>query len=697
MILLGKLKLNYFGRFQNREIELKPGINLIYGENEAGKSTIHTFIKGMLFGIERMRGRGAASKEDLYTRYLPWDYPGAFGGSMDLMIGDKEYRLQRSFHANDKSFNVLELATGREVKLKEGLISELIPGLSESAFKNTVSIEQLKARTDSELALQVRNYIANLSIAKSKEVNVAKAVSYLTEQKKLWEPSQNTTVLKALQSKIDDGMEKEERMDGLTLRLKELLGNQQQLREQQEAAAVSVDCEEADRMEELPAIMEKYRNHQEMCRRMEQLEEQNKGVQEQIAELNKEQISTRLIGEDIARAKQLQQELQQQEALGLELESKAAGDNAADLRNRVIGLTLPVLTAVITILFTGFTLSGILTGSILIGLGLAAFWVLNQKIRKKQKIQKETQEQRLQRREAADSALNELFQKYRVGDLEQLIGIQEAAVKNYYSLENALQKKSEYDQRIKELEDEKELIYESIMKYIQLYFPVEELEPDTMQRLQEVIRSRKQKNADKLSVIKNKYESCSLEIEKLRWEIAALEENEKQLLRSRERYQEAVSNQREGAAELEAIKLALSTIQELSTEIHDSFGQQLNQRVSEVISEVTGERYQDLKVDEKLGVKVGWSGSYVLLERLSAGTMDQVYFALRLAVAELLLGTEVPLLLDDSFSLYDETRIKAALQQISDRNQVILFTCHKREQQLLDELGLSYNYINLSA
>ena len=52
-MLITRLKVNYFGKFSDKEIELKPGINLIYGENEAGKSTLHAFIRGMLFGIER--------------------------------------------------------------------------------------------------------------------------------------------------------------------------------------------------------------------------------------------------------------------------------------------------------------------------------------------------------------------------------------------------------------------------------------------------------------------------------------------------------------------------------------------------------------------------------------------------------------------------------------------------------------------
>jgi len=120
-VLITRLKLDYFGKFSGREIELKPGINIIYGENEAGKSTLHAFIKGMLFGIERLKGRGAASKEDIYTRYLPWDYPGAYGGQMDIRVGEKSYRLQRSFHANDRYFTITDMETGREVKLRRAI------------------------------------------------------------------------------------------------------------------------------------------------------------------------------------------------------------------------------------------------------------------------------------------------------------------------------------------------------------------------------------------------------------------------------------------------------------------------------------------------------------------------------------------------------------------------------------------------
>ena len=696
-MLLTKLKLNYFGRFQNREIDLKPGINLIYGENEAGKSTIHTFIKGMLFGIERMRGRGAATKEDIYTRYLPWDYPGAFGGSLDLLVGDKEYRLQRSFHANDKSFLILELSTGREVKLKEGLISEIIPGLTESAFKNTISIEQRKAQTDSELAAQVRNYIANLSIAKSQEVNVAKAVSLLTEQKKQLEPSQNLSMLKSLQAEIKDGLDKEERMDELTLRLKELLAKELQLKTQQETTIASIDNEESKRMEQLPAILEKYRSYQELSKQVKQAELQYQEKREKISQWEKEQFSKGELKEDIKRAEQLHLKLLEIEKFELELQRESDLQHRAGKKTRFISLIPAILIAILVVAFTGLEPAAILVAIVLLCVGLAMDRLLDKNNRKGLQNLKIKEDEIMQQRAEAQTEIDNILKKYQATHPEQLAQKQEEVLKNYYALDHARQQQKEWEQRLKELEYNKDLLYETIMKYLQNFIREEELTDSSLQKLQGEIRIRKQGTLERLAEINNQCENCRLGIEKLRWEVSTLEGNEEKLLKNQENYNELERRIKENTIELEAIKLALSTIQELSIDIHDSFGQQLNQAVSKVISEVTDQKYQDLKVDEKLEVKVGWNGNYVFLERLSAGTIDQVYFALRLAVADLLLGgDEVPLLLDDSFALYDEPRVKATLEWIAQRKQIILFTCHKREKLLLEELGLPYHLIDLS-
>lgn len=696
-MLLKRLKINYFGRFNNKEIELKPGINLICGDNEAGKSTIHTFIKGMLFGIERLRGRGAASKEDLYTRYLPWEYPGAFGGSMDIKVDGKEYRLQRSFHANDKSFTIIDLSTGREIKLREGQINELIPGLTESTFKNTISIEQLKAQTDSELATQVRNYIANLSVARSKEVNVTKALSYLNDQRKQLEPTQNQTQLKSLQAEIEEGIARETRMDQLTLQLRELVLEEQRLQQEKERLSDELNNEAARRMEQLPAILEKYKVYQGMDNQLTQLDKQIDEIKYRVIESEAKLKMLEQLKKDRRSAEMIRSSLHELEKQEYDLSQQEQTVRQDGRRVPYYSILPTLMIAVLTAALTGFQWFGIAISALCILIGMGGYIYLNRRIKKRLQELLHSHAQLKKQQTDQQNDIMDTLTRYQVSSPEALADKQEELLRGFYSIEHAREQQQEIEQRKNELMDNKDSIYDTIMTYLRYFIPVEELTLATMQRITEELRLRRQETQSRQNELNKQYDAIHYQIEKLRWEISSLEDNEEQLLRNQKKLEQLLQQQAEGATELEAIKLALTSIQELSAEIHDSFGQELNQAVSKVIDEVTDHKYKDLKIDEKLEVKVGWNGSYILLERLSAGTIDQVYFALRLAVADLLLGKdEVPLLLDDSFAMYDDNRVKTALTEASKRRQLVLFTCHKREQKLLEELKIPYHLVQLS-
>lgn len=82
-----ELYLKNFGKFSEKKIVLDDGINLFYGENESGKTTIHTFIKSMLFGMERARGRAAG--HDAFSLYEPWDHPNYYAGTIKFESGGK--------------------------------------------------------------------------------------------------------------------------------------------------------------------------------------------------------------------------------------------------------------------------------------------------------------------------------------------------------------------------------------------------------------------------------------------------------------------------------------------------------------------------------------------------------------------------------------------------------------------------------
>lgn len=151
---------------------------------------------------------------------------------------------------------------------------------------------------------------------------------------------------------------------------------------------------------------------------------------------------------------------------------------------------------------------------------------------------------------------------------------------------------------------------------------------------------------------------------------------------------------------LEVIDLTKNMLAESFQELQGSFGPLLNEKVGRILSGITGGRYDHVKVDENYQVTIRdqHSGDKVV-DYFSNGTLDQVYFALRLGIVELVFGNEIkfPLILDDSFVQYDDRRLAAVLEFLVDyaqNHQVLLFTCHKREAQLLQ--GKDFTYLKLA-
>ena len=72
-MVIRRLKIKNFSKIRDKDMELSPGINVLYGENESGKTTTHTFIRSMFYGVRRLRGK--ASQNDTYThkgKVRPW-------------------------------------------------------------------------------------------------------------------------------------------------------------------------------------------------------------------------------------------------------------------------------------------------------------------------------------------------------------------------------------------------------------------------------------------------------------------------------------------------------------------------------------------------------------------------------------------------------------------------------------------------
>ena len=125
-----ELILKNFGKFTNKQILLTDGINIIYGENESGKTTLHTFLKGMLFGMERKRGRAAAT--DTFRTYEPWENPNFYAGILRFTCGGRKFLLERNFDRYAKGGSLICEDDGEELSLEHGDLEVLLGGMTES-------------------------------------------------------------------------------------------------------------------------------------------------------------------------------------------------------------------------------------------------------------------------------------------------------------------------------------------------------------------------------------------------------------------------------------------------------------------------------------------------------------------------------------------------------------------------------------
>lgn len=181
-MIIKRLTIKNFGKIHDRTLELSPGINVLYGENESGKTTIHTFIKSMFYGITRQRGK--AARNDAYTTYEPWENPGEYGGILWFECGEKNYRLTRNFCKGTPFHELLCESTGALVNAEKGALEEVLGGVSEAVYDNTVSVGQLKSVTGQDLVRELQNYMASYQGTGDSSIDLGRAAQMLKMSRK---------------------------------------------------------------------------------------------------------------------------------------------------------------------------------------------------------------------------------------------------------------------------------------------------------------------------------------------------------------------------------------------------------------------------------------------------------------------------------------------------------------------------------
>ena len=177
---INKLNLRAFGKFTYKRIYLGNKFNIIYGENEAGKSTVHNFIEAMLYGYDE-DDMGEAK----YDKYKPWNSM-LYKGSLDMNnnIGEK-YHVSKDFSLGTTQVFKRDSNEKKEPEIIEEIScpGEYFFNINKVSFCNTVSVRQLGNKTEKELAYELKNKIKNLSKTRDESISMDRIMGRLNSIK----------------------------------------------------------------------------------------------------------------------------------------------------------------------------------------------------------------------------------------------------------------------------------------------------------------------------------------------------------------------------------------------------------------------------------------------------------------------------------------------------------------------------------
>ena len=185
-------KIFNFGKLQNKTITFEPGINVIYGRNESGKTTLHTFLKSMLFGMEKGRGRVAAASD--YNQYEPWHASSFYSGALKFSVGSESFYLERNFYSKEKKDYLRNEGDGEELSVAYGDLAMLLGGVTGETYESTYDIPQSGAATGARMSELLSEYLAGATDGTDGSVSVTDAAAALLARKRELQKIQDSKI-----------------------------------------------------------------------------------------------------------------------------------------------------------------------------------------------------------------------------------------------------------------------------------------------------------------------------------------------------------------------------------------------------------------------------------------------------------------------------------------------------------------------
>ena len=684
--------LKHYGKFSDMRISFHAGLNIIEGGNESGKSTILSFICAMLYGIQKTRSKNI----DEYQLRQPWDNPDYFAGVMKVHEGDSIYRIERNFLKKDESLRVVCETEGRELENPEAFLTELTGGLSEGDFLNTFYIRQAQAQTDSRLGEHLRDYLVRVEQSGGTQTDVTAAVDQLKKRHRELQ-AERKQKLDKISGLVADNRQEAEFVRSEIGRL------QARLRESQQERPVTFERRLQTGFGQ-PAASE-----------TDNRQEGHAGGQPSSV-----QTAGRVPDTGWGQRSAAAQSADGQPDTGWGQDSAAAqsADREPDRVLEQVPPVLPVLlaaAAVMAVLCSVFAQSGLLRILLFVLAGIFAVLGLLAALR----IRKEEPQSGRSRRRLREAERS--VKRYTV--LNRLLGYRdhsadpelEARMRRLDRRREDVMREEEKRSRQETAADVARIMADERQRRAEQ--PVgPEQQPASGQHgaqgqetaAQGMAAASGQHDAQGQETVAQGMAAASGQHGAQGQETAALREAavfgrndalERELTEKQQKLSQLdeafgkLSGEKDSLrkqdVDLDALSLAIERIQRLSGAIYRETGEEFSRRVSALLVQMTGGRYSSISLDERMDVNINTPDRLLKISQVSFGTMNQIYFALRIAAGELLSGGKnLPLLLDEPFAMYDDERLKDALAFLAGSGrQTLLFTCQSREKLLAGKLG----------
>ena len=691
-----------FGKLRHETLTLEPGLNIIEAPNEWGKSTWCAFLIAMFYGLDtraKSTKSGLADKE----RYLPWSGE-LMAGRIDLNWRGRDITIERSTRRRIPlgDFKAYETASGLPVaELTAANCGEWLLGVEQSVFRRAGFIRFTDLPVTQDESLRAR---LNALVTTGDESGDAERIDKELRDLKNRCRYKRTGLLPQAEEQLAAVEGKLREMEELSEALEDMKQRHQALEQERlalENHLAAMDYEEAQEdARQVARAKEAYEAAEEKFRLLDQ-RLQTLPTREETAEklLQLEKLTQLRTELDIAEAKlpELPEEPKLPEVYQVEdpramLEEDRALYRKYSRKSIVwwcLGGALVIAAIVLAVLKLWIWVVGAVgLGSLALAVGLM--------------FDGSRREKRLTL-ESKYGAKPELWEKP-LADHEQ------ALAAHREKTEEILGQREDLSRRRAGLEEEKRALCgdleperaEEVCRQVQEQWDaLDEAGRDLrrskghMEALAGMVRQVAPPAAEDAL-------TCSVEetrqrlgrIQEEQWTLqnrSGRNQGRMQSLGAREPLEQECAAIRQRIVKLEdtyaALTIAQETLAQARLELQRRFAPRIVQRARELMEAMTSGRYTKLGLQEDLSIAAGTAEEDTLQSILwrSDGTVDQLYLALRLAVAEAL-APEAPLILDDALVRFDDVRLKSAVKILSEtakEKQVLLFTCHGREKNAI--------------